>query len=60
MSEPENFDKPQRKKLNAANLEVSIDQQIREAMERGDFDNCEARASRSTSREIQTCPKIGN
>ena len=39
MSEPENTDKPQRKKLNAANLEGAIDKQIRQAMERGDFDN---------------------
>lgn len=39
MPEPENNDKPQRKRINAANLESAIDQQIREAMERGDFDN---------------------
>jgi len=39
MSESENTDRPQRKKLNSSNLESSIDQQIREAMERGDFDN---------------------
>lgn len=30
---------PHRKKLNTANLESAIDKQIREAMERGDFDN---------------------
>lgn len=39
MPEPEHTDKPQRIKLNAANLEGAIDKQIREAMERGDFDN---------------------
>ena len=39
MAESENPEKPPRKKLNAANLEGAIDKQIREAMERGDFDN---------------------
>ena len=32
-------EKPERKHLNLSNLESAIDKQIREAMERGDFDN---------------------
>lgn len=32
-------EKPERKRLNLSNLESAIDKQIREAMERGDFDN---------------------
>lgn len=39
MSEPDPTERPPRQKLNAANLEGAIDKQIREAMERGDFDN---------------------
>lgn len=31
--------KPERKRLDVSNLESAIDKQIREAMERGDFDN---------------------
>lgn len=39
VAEPENNDRATRKKLDAINLESAVDQQIREAMERGDFDN---------------------